>query len=633
MTTSFRTLSPKEQLGQLFGSYKAEWLKERMFDLFTEPSYFPELTASQPCILIGGRGTGKTTVLRCLSYEGQFAIRGQRSEDVPNWEFYGFYHRINTNRVTAFRGPEIDEERWIAVFAHYLNLSLSDLVLRFLQWYQAQCPDKPELERDACNAIASTLHLADCSSARDLGKQIAASRRRFEAYVNNIADGQPVPLSMQGAPIDALFEQLSTLPQFRGKDFFFLLDEYENFLDYQQRITNTLLKHSGERYTFKIGVKELGLRCRTTLNANEQLMSPADYVRINIADKLHGKQFAAFAKSVCNGRLARLSTGSPNGHISNVTVLLPTLSDDEEAELLDTNGGLLRQASDRLAAEVSDDAQSSFNTLSLLDRYLIVFWAKSQHLELRDVWQDYLARPEEWNDRFTNYKHAMLYTLRRGKRGIRKYYAGWDVFVQLAAGNIRYLLELLVQSMIDHLDSDAPFSAPIAWRLQTQAAQQVGKKNLSDLEGLAVHGASLTKLLLGLGRIFGVLASQVVGHTPEVTHFHLKENDEEADESDVDALLRSAVMHLALLRATGSKLVSETDTRDYDYMIHPIFSAFFVFSHRRKRKMRLAPHDLLELIKHPKRTIRRILTAQHRSLDEQLPDQLMLFEAYYDADT
>src|SRR5690349_6882263 len=90
----------EEQLSQLFGSYKAEWLKEHMFELFTEPSYFPELTTSRPCMLLGGRGTGKTTVLRSLSYEGQFALKGRNPSHIAGWSFFGVYHRVNTNRVT-----------------------------------------------------------------------------------------------------------------------------------------------------------------------------------------------------------------------------------------------------------------------------------------------------------------------------------------------------------------------------------------------------------------------------------------------------------------------------------------------------------------------------------------------------
>ena len=62
------------KLDELFGSYKAEWLKGKIFDFFTAPNYFTNLKDNRPCILQGGRGTGKTTVLRGLSYQGQYAI-------------------------------------------------------------------------------------------------------------------------------------------------------------------------------------------------------------------------------------------------------------------------------------------------------------------------------------------------------------------------------------------------------------------------------------------------------------------------------------------------------------------------------------------------------------------------------
>lgn len=61
-------------LSKMLGLYKAEWLDEKLFELFNEPAYFKELETKRPCVLIGGRGTGKTTVLRGLSYEGQFAF-------------------------------------------------------------------------------------------------------------------------------------------------------------------------------------------------------------------------------------------------------------------------------------------------------------------------------------------------------------------------------------------------------------------------------------------------------------------------------------------------------------------------------------------------------------------------------
>src|ERR1041384_4305320 len=193
--------NPQKQLSKLFGGYKAEWLKGQLFELFTEPAYFPELETSRPCVLIGGRGTGKTTVLLGLSYEGQFALRGRKSDEIATWPYYGFYYRVNTNRVTAFKGPELNENQWTILFAHYFNLVLCELVFKFLDWYQLHTGQTVDLGRDGLLRVAISLNLPDVSNLLELSKQVAISRTRFEAYINNVVDGGRPPLSLQGAPI------------------------------------------------------------------------------------------------------------------------------------------------------------------------------------------------------------------------------------------------------------------------------------------------------------------------------------------------------------------------------------------------------------------------------------------------
>src|SRR5690349_7599208 len=96
----------QQALAELFAGYRAEWLAGKIFQLFTEPAYFPHLTTPTPCILMGGRGTGKTTALRCLSYEGQYELQGGSASDIQQWRYFGIYYRVNTNRVNAFRGPK-----------------------------------------------------------------------------------------------------------------------------------------------------------------------------------------------------------------------------------------------------------------------------------------------------------------------------------------------------------------------------------------------------------------------------------------------------------------------------------------------------------------------------------------------
>jgi hypothetical protein len=628
-----RIAGTQEQLAQLFGSFKAEWLKDKIFDLFKEPSYFPDLTTASPCVLIGGRGTGKTTVLRCLSYEGQFALSGLQSQSIPSWNYYGMYYRVNTNHVTAFTGDELEHDRWIKLFAHYFNLHLCGLVFKFLNWYSINSAAPVELSESACLKIGRTLHLPGATTIRQVEEHVENSRIEFEAYINNVADDDKPKLSMQTAPVDALMEALLDLDQFRGKNFFFLLDEYENFLDYQQQVVNTYIKHSGQLYSFKIGVKELGWRRRATLQENEQLISPADYVRINISESLKGEKFRRFAKSVCNERFAKL-TISQEDPIIDVTKIFPGLPEDQEAEMLGIKRIVPRIVLE--LGELSRAERTHLNHLSPLEIYFISFWAEGQGLSVREVFDDTLRDNHRWRTRFENYRHALLFTIRKHVRGINKYYAGWDVFTQLSGNNIRYLLELVEKSALLHLHDGGDLTKSVGPKTQTIAAQNVGHNYLSELEGLSLQAAQLTKLLLGLGRVFQVMARDAIGHAPEVNQFRLSpydDNDEAGVPPDdaVERLLKLAVMHLALIRPSGTKLGDSGDTRDYDYMVHPIYSAYFVFSHRKKRKMILTGSDLLGLVSSPKPTIRAILKKNNRATEEPLPEQLTLFEAYYDS--
>jgi hypothetical protein len=244
--------------------------------------------------------------------------------------------------------------------------------------------------------------------------------------------------------------------------------------------------------------------------------------------------------------------------------------------------------------------------------------------------KSWIENKPEWKHRLDNHFHASLYTIRKGKRGIGKYYAGWDTYVSLSNGNIRYLLELVHAAFIRHMENDGTPQDPISPKSQTEAAEEIARKNLSELEGLSVEGGKLTKLVLSIGRILQVMASDARGHAPEVNQFHIKQDSSRVDCSEqVKRILNQAVMHLALVRSPGNKLMSEGDTADYDYRLHPIFSPLFVFSHRKKRKFLLGDQQILGLISQPKDTIKEVLSQSNRSDDLSLPDQLSLFGSYY----
>ena len=389
----------------------------------------------------------------------------------------------------------------------------------------------------------------------DFQKQLRLAKLVFEAGINNVADSSEMPnLSMQGAPIDTFLRGIRDLPQFCDKAFFFLIDEYENLNSYQQRVMNTLVKHCGELYSFKIGVRELGFRERSTLNPMEQLSHPADYKRIDITEELSDK-FSSFAAEVCDRRLNR-SLGQELV-IPDIQTMLPELTAEEEAIKL----GLRPIVNSLLGSqlnfeEVNEERRDWFQHIDLLEQYVLLLRTKIEGKTLEEKLLEVMHSPAKWREQYGNYKHSYLFSIKKGKAGIRKYFAGWRVYCLLAGSNIRYLLELVDQAFNIHLDNGHdPLEEPVTSDVQTKAAQETGQKNLRELEGLSLQGARLTRLLLGLGRIFQVMAEQPIGHTPEVNQFHLRADVEDKDRRGmVDELLTEGVMHLARFILHGERM-------------------------------------------------------------------------------
>ena len=622
-----------EILSEIFGSYKAEWLKEQLYELYAEPSYFTGLLTNRPCILVGGRGTGKTTVLRCLSYEGQLALNPSR--DVRSWSYYGFYYRVNTNRINAFCGQGKKEDFWRPVFAHYLNLIVAELFSNFIAWYIEKTNQHNILSEEDFLLISGSLRIKPSRTYLDFKTNVGEGIIDFQNYINNIEEQKKPALSIQAGPIDLIFNLVLSLKDFSESKFFILIDEYENFLDYQQEVFNSLIKHSGAYYTFKIGVRELGWRIRTVLNSKEYLVSPADFIEIKISDALAGDTFSEFAKKVCNERLHKINKKYPD-FFSDITIALQAMTDEEEAVALGVEE-LVKKMKYTLQGILKKTDLELIENKPLLEQYSLLYFARDKHGKILADNLSELINSPQWKVKYDNYKHSLLFTITPKNPKLKKYYCGWDTFVHISGFNIRYLLELVEQALLLHVHSkkfQENEQRYVDCKTQTKAAYGVGRKNLMQLEGLTIWGADITKLILSLGRIFQILAERHISSAPEVNQFDIKQTSyiSENEKERLHKITQHSVMHLALLRFHGSKL-NQYDIKDADYMIHPIFSPFFVFSYRKKRKTSFEDAFLLQLLDDPSAALREYFKNKKISPDDaSLPAQLSIFPEDFDED-
>lgn len=620
-----RPLDQGGTLRELFGDNRAEWPSESFREIFVPPAYVQKLESIRPSILVGGRGTGKTTSLQSLRYEETLQRLVAEGQSFGDQEYLGILIRINKNRVHAFQGGGASAEIWVKAFSHYINLLICFELAKLGQWLEGR--GESGFSEDCFQQICMDLAIDDVGDFISLQRAIRGAISKLQIFVNNPSSDLAPLFSMQEAPVRSFVELLRDSGLMGGRVVFCCFDEYENLLDSQQAILNTYIKHSEPPISYKVGVRKNGLRCRQTLNKDDLLRTPDDYAEIEIADE----GFEFFATAVANTRLeyaVRKGISVPN----NVSDFLENLSQPDEAMLL--GGGRVAEEVISEVCQKSDALAEFLKDKPLSDVYFLKYWSEKDGSSVVDLAEHWKENETAWSTRIGNHRYASLFWLSKGRKGarIRKYYSGLKAVLSVSAGNIRYFLEVIDDAIKYEIEANSfefPSKLILSAKSQTLALRDVGRKRLDQLEGLADYGVQLKRLVLGVGKTFFELNRSATSQAPEVNSFILSGDPD--DIGRVSTILMDGVAHLALEAAPATKLTSDTELRVEEYRLHRIFSGFFEISYRKKRRTTFNARDLLSLIEdQPSKAINNLLGGQQSSTVDDLPEQLAFFSSFYD---
>lgn len=614
-------------ISDFFSDYRAEWPQQDFGSLFVRPPYFQKLETLRPCLLIGGRGTGKTTALKSLRFDAQDLVpKPTLANELVERSYLGIYIRMNKNRVRAFASQEIPASLADRSFAHYFNILAGQELCRLAGSLGET--GLPAMSREAIGRVAIAFGVQrDVAAVEELLSALETSLVQLEIWVNNGGRGDAPNFSMPEASLRHFVESLSKAGTLGTSQIFCCIDEYENLSESQQGILNTYLKHSEPPLSYKIGIRRGGLKTRNTSDRLDQISTPDDFAEIDIKNE----SFSRFALEVLEHRLER---ARQNGiRVGTAAEFLPDMGFEDEA---------LALGCDRIATEIlkqlEQDDPVAFEWAKGMPAtrlYFLKYWSESGNGSLAELARDWLDRPEHWDTRFSNYGFASLFWLSRGRKGarIRKYYSGVDTFIQLASGNIRYFLELVDGAIAEQLRESDPSpgsqSFIVSPKAQTLAARAVAKRRLDQLEGLSERGVELKRLVLAVGKVFFELARDPAGRAPEQNSFVLSGGGEARDQ--VVQLLADGVAHLAFESDPRTKPTSSSELRDEEYRLHPIFCPFFEYSHRRKRRITIDPSDILQLRTAPGRAIAAMTGMKRAQLaSKDLPEQLAMFGDFFE---
>jgi len=605
----------------LFADYRAEWLQAQFASLFIPPPYLAKLEGKRPSFLIGGRGTGKTTTLRSMRFDANYE-RLRLTESKVSMRYFGIYIRINKNRVRAFQVPELVEEERRRAFAHYFNLLTCQELCQLSTWLESAS------ESIDFGPVFSAFGLENSiDRVAELEAYISDEISRLELFVNNGGRTASPTFSLGDAPIRAFCRVLTSSGYLKDKLLFCCIDEYENLSAEQQSVLNTYIKHAEPPLSYKVGMRRGGLHTRTTLDFYDQISVPDDFSEIDIADE----GFDEFAESLADNRLQRaIADGLPVP--STAAQFLTQLRFDEEAKLL---------GCERIANQVRKKLDDSPETVRMWVRSapsshvaFLEYWGKKTGTEISELAFDWMSHPDAWFDRLNNHGYASLFWLSQGRKGarLRKYYCGLDTFLALASGNIRYFLELIDEAIQLQLNSgwDGNSKLYLEPKTQTEAAKLVGKRRLAQLEGLSKLGPEIKRLVLAIGKVFFEFARDPVDRAPEQNSFVI--SGDENSKKRISKILAEGVAHLAFEETARTKATSPLEMRDEEYRIHPIFCAFFEFSHRRKRRVTFEASTLLKLAAHPSQALSEMMSDRTVTPAAELPEQLAMFTDFFDSD-
>lgn len=271
-------------------------------------------TSPMPMFLLGGKGSGKTHLLRYLSSHLQ-TIRHHASaiDGIAREGFIGVYLQCSGLNANRFKGKNQTDDDWNSIFAYYMELWLGQLVLGT---FDASLRENHEFKAVEKTVVRDLLDLFDTPPSVEsmtvsgIVNELSQMQKRVDLAINNCGLGNALKVEIAITRGKLIFGAprvvLKHFKLWRSVQCLYLLDEFENLSLSQQVYVNTLIRERLAPTSFKIGARMYGVRTHSTYCADEDNKEGSEFEVLRLDSKLrsNGKSYRAFARKLIATRLA-----------------------------------------------------------------------------------------------------------------------------------------------------------------------------------------------------------------------------------------------------------------------------------------------------------------------------------------
>ncbi len=274
-------------------------------------------TSPMPMIILGGKGSGKTHLMRYFSYNLQ-KMRNPANiiKGLQNEGYIGTYFGLpglNTARFNVKKGGE----KFLKIFIYYMDLYIAD---RLLEEIRDAFNGNEELKKNENNISKDILKLFSLPEIRDSKELSSLSdtinfldrlRTNIDLAVNNyslnpnLIDKLIIGTNPGGLIFGIPIILKKYLSQLKNILFLYLMDQLEDIDADHQKHINSLIRDKTDPVSFKIGSRLYGIKTYDTYSAGEIIKEGAEYERLLLDAhfRLKNKNYKAFARKLCTNRL------------------------------------------------------------------------------------------------------------------------------------------------------------------------------------------------------------------------------------------------------------------------------------------------------------------------------------------
>lgn len=428
---------------------------------------FIKPTSDMPMIILGSKGSGKTHIMKHFSFSMQKLKSENIFETIASDGYIGVYLRCSGLNGYRFAARNELAETWEIVFSYYLDLWLSQLLLDAVSSIFISNPDLNKYESSIVQEILkifNTNDKIDYNNFEELKTFINTEQRQIDHAINNSSlsnDSIKDKIEILTNPGQLIFEIPLILTQivkdFSNLKILFLLDEFENFSESQQKYFNTLLRERQNPVCFKIGAKRYGIKTRLTLSGGEDIKVGSEYEVFDL-DNVFRNNYIEYKEFLREISIKRIEN-SNNSLVHDITKHFDYSNYDADIKTIIERGQHIEKFESKLKksnienfAKIVTNIRCKENPLIERVNILLTYRGikkKENILELskklKILTKQYLQNREvkDYNIILNKYKQDLIDALYRENNLKISSYCGFENLVKISNGIPRHFLMIM----------------------------------------------------------------------------------------------------------------------------------------------------------------------------------------------